>query len=79
MGGRRHYAAVRTALAEQNWCGSRPANRSAGEGGAGLAGFDGLYDHAGEEFGIVLSGTLELKVEDQTFTVRRGDTFYFSM
>jgi transcriptional regulator with XRE-family HTH domain len=38
----------------------------------------GAYDHAGEEFGLVLSGTLELTVENQVFLVRKGDTFYFN-
>jgi quercetin dioxygenase-like cupin family protein len=41
-------------------------------------GSEGQYDHAGEEFGLVLSGSLELTVEDQVYRVRRGDAFYFS-
>ncbi len=41
-------------------------------------GSKGAYDHAGEEFGLVLSGTLELQVEHQVFRLRRGDSFYFS-
>src|SRR5262245_37656157 len=38
----------------------------------------GTYDHAGEEFGLVLEGRLELTVEDKTFRLGRGDAFYFS-
>jgi transcriptional regulator with XRE-family HTH domain len=41
-------------------------------------GSKGAYDHAGEEFGLVLSGTLELMVEDHVYLVRRGDSFYFT-
>jgi quercetin dioxygenase-like cupin family protein len=40
-------------------------------------GSDGQYDHAGEEFSLVLGGTLELAVEDEVFALRKGDTFYF--
>jgi len=39
-------------------------------------GSDGQYDHAGEEFGFVLSGTLELSVEDKVYRIRKGDSFY---
>jgi transcriptional regulator with XRE-family HTH domain len=41
-------------------------------------GSKGAYDHAGEEFGLVLSGTLELQVESQVFRLGKGDSFYFS-
>jgi transcriptional regulator with XRE-family HTH domain len=41
-------------------------------------GSKGAYDHAGEEFGLVLSGTLELRVEGDMFLLRKGDSFYFS-
>jgi transcriptional regulator with XRE-family HTH domain len=41
-------------------------------------GSKGAYDHAGEEFGLVLAGSLELTVENQVFLVQKGDTFYFS-
>jgi transcriptional regulator with XRE-family HTH domain len=41
-------------------------------------GSGGQYNHAGEEFGIVLGGTLELTVEENVFRLRRGDTFYFT-
>ena len=43
-----------------------------------LEGSGGQYNHAGEEFGMVLSGTLELSVEDNVFRIRKGDTFYFT-
>jgi transcriptional regulator with XRE-family HTH domain len=43
-----------------------------------LAGSGGQYNHAGEEFVIVLSGTLELSVEERLFRARRGDSFYFA-
>ena len=39
-------------------------------------GSDGQYDHPGEEFGFVLSGTLELSVEDKVHRIRKGDSFY---
>ena len=39
-------------------------------------GSDGQYDHAGEEFGLVLFGTLELRVEDKVYRIRNGDSFY---
>lgn len=42
------------------------------------AGSDGLYDHAGEEFGLVISGQLELTVEDTVHQLRSGDSFYFA-
>jgi len=34
--------------------------------------------HEGEEFGILLQGTVELNLEDKTYTVKEGDCFYFS-
>jgi transcriptional regulator with XRE-family HTH domain len=40
-------------------------------------GSEGQYDHAGEEFGLVLSGALELTVEERVYRLRRGDSFYF--
>ena len=33
--------------------------------------------HEGEECGIVLKGTMELTVDDETFTVEAGDSIYF--
>lgn len=40
-------------------------------------GSEGDYRHSGEEFGLVLSGTLELTVEGVTYQVHEGDSFYF--
>jgi transcriptional regulator with XRE-family HTH domain len=36
------------------------------------------YAHSGEEIGFILSGTLELQIEDQCFTLNEGDCFAFS-
>lgn len=36
------------------------------------------YSHRGEEGGLVLSGTLELTVEDRVVTLYEGDSFRFS-
>lgn len=33
--------------------------------------------HEGEEFGYVLKGTITLHLGNQTFTVKKGETFYF--
>jgi len=41
-------------------------------------GSSGAYCHDGEEFGIVLKGEMELKLEDRTYAVRKNDSFYFS-
>lgn len=35
------------------------------------------YTHAGEEIGLVLSGVLELRIEEQVFVLREGDCFAF--
>jgi transcriptional regulator with XRE-family HTH domain len=35
------------------------------------------YTHTGEEIGLILSGTLELTIEDQSFTLNEGDCFAF--
>ena len=40
-------------------------------------GSDGDYSHPGEEFGIVLRGTLELTVDGATYLLQEGDCFYF--
>lgn len=37
----------------------------------------GLYSHVGEEFGIILKGKMELRIEDETYILEEGDTFYF--
>ncbi len=43
------------------------------------AGSDGLYSHTGsQEFGYVLSGQFDLLVEEKTYTLQEGDSFYFS-
>lgn len=39
-------------------------------------GSEGVYQHAGEEFGIVLSGELELTADGTAHRLRRHDTFY---
>jgi transcriptional regulator with XRE-family HTH domain len=41
-------------------------------------GSDGEYTHEGEEFGVVLEGTLTLRIGSEGFKVRRGQSFYFS-
>ncbi len=33
--------------------------------------------HEGEEFGYVLTGRIELSLDDKTYTVRRNECFYF--
>ena len=33
--------------------------------------------HAGEEFGYILSGTIRLYLGNRSFTVKKGDSFYF--
>lgn len=37
----------------------------------------GDITHAGEEVGFVLDGELELTIEDETFYLKPGDSFYF--
>jgi quercetin dioxygenase-like cupin family protein len=44
-----------------------------GPGGGSL----GQYAHEGEEFGFIVKGSIELTVEDITYTLNEGDTFYF--
>jgi len=41
-------------------------------------GSSGLYSHIGEEFGLILSGEMELTIEDKTYYLKEGDSFYFS-
>jgi transcriptional regulator with XRE-family HTH domain len=36
------------------------------------------YSHKGEEIGFILSGTLKLRIEDETYTLNEGDCFAFS-
>lgn len=40
-------------------------------------GSEGDYRHPGEEFGLVLKGTLELTVDGASYQLQEGDTFYF--
>jgi len=44
------------------------------EGGAAS---EGLIAHAGEEFGYVLDGRIELQVGEATYELSAGDTFHF--
>jgi transcriptional regulator with XRE-family HTH domain len=41
-------------------------------------GSHGLYSHEGEEFGFILSGELELILDDRVHKVRTNESFYFS-
>jgi quercetin dioxygenase-like cupin family protein len=42
-------------------------------------GSDGLYSHTGsQEFGYVLSGAFDLMIEENVYTLRKGDSFYFN-
>jgi transcriptional regulator with XRE-family HTH domain len=41
-------------------------------------GSKGSYSHIGEEFGIVLQGELEIKLNGKTYLVKRNESFYFS-
>ncbi|RLV56227.1 cupin domain-containing protein [Aeromicrobium phragmitis] len=36
------------------------------------------YTHQGEEFGLVLSGTYEVTIDDVAYTLYEGDSIYFS-
>jgi quercetin dioxygenase-like cupin family protein len=45
---------------------------------APLAGSDGSYSHQGEEFIYMMSGTLEIWLDElQCFVLHAGDTFWF--
>ena len=39
---------------------------------------DDLYTHNGEEAGLILSGEIELTLDNQTFLLKAGDSFSFS-
>jgi len=42
------------------------------------AGSHGLYSHSGgQEFGYVISGELDLIIEDKVYKLKNGDSFYF--
>jgi len=38
----------------------------------------GEYTHEGEEFGIVLEGELELRLDDDVYRLSAGESFYYS-
>ncbi|MBU1274162.1 MAG: XRE family transcriptional regulator [Proteobacteria bacterium] len=40
-------------------------------------GSQGDYQHEGEEFGLILEGTLELSINGADYTLGQGDSFYF--
>lgn len=44
------------------------------EPGGGSGGF---YSHLGEEFGIVLNGTLEIEINGHTHRLKKNESFYF--
>ncbi len=41
-------------------------------------GSHGLYSHEGEEFGFLLSGELELMLDNRVHKIRANESFYFS-
>lgn len=42
------------------------------------SGSSGQYSHkGGQEFGYVVSGELDLMLEDKTYNLKKGDSFYF--
>ena len=42
------------------------------------SGSSGQYSHSGgQEFGYVVSGELDLMLEDKTYKLKKGDSFYF--
>ncbi|OQY15195.1 MAG: hypothetical protein B6I32_07845 [Desulfobacterium sp. 4572_20] len=42
------------------------------------SGSSGLYSHSGgQEFGFVISGELDLMLEDKTYKLKQNDSFYF--
>ena len=41
-------------------------------------GSEGDYSHEGEEFGVVIEGTLTLTVGEETYQVEAGSSFYYS-
>ncbi len=40
-------------------------------------GSGGVYTHEGEEFGIVLEGELDITVDDVTYHLKEGDSFWY--
>jgi len=41
-------------------------------------GSGGSYTHPGEEFGVVLRGSLEIQIDGQCYRVKKNESFYFS-
>ncbi len=41
-------------------------------------GSHGMYAHEGEEFGFVLKGEMELRLNDKVYRIKEGESFYFS-
>lgn len=41
-------------------------------------GSKGSYSHIGEEFGIVLKGQLEIRLNGKSYRLRKNESFYFS-
>lgn len=41
-------------------------------------GSKGPYSHIGEEFGIVLQGQLEIKLNEKPYRLKKNESFYFS-
>jgi len=40
-------------------------------------GSQGDYQHEGEEFGLILEGSIELSIDGATYILGQGDSFYF--
>jgi uncharacterized cupin superfamily protein len=38
---------------------------------------DGRIEHEGEEIGYILQGELELRIDDKTYLLSAGDSFFF--
>lgn len=38
----------------------------------------GLYRHFGQEFVLVLKGTMEIVLNNNVYTLRKGDSIYFN-
>ncbi|HPP07160.1 MAG TPA: XRE family transcriptional regulator, partial [Syntrophorhabdaceae bacterium] len=41
-------------------------------------GSHGMYSHEGEEFGYIIQGQMDLILNDKVFTIKEGESFYFS-
>ena len=69
------YLGLHDSLLSANLNGELALGISRYEPGASTG--DDSYDHAGEEAGLVLSGTLELTIDGQPFALGAGDSFSF--